>query len=178
MFSIGWVKHRLVLEAWVQVIKGRSGFIRSSKFKFQGQKKTKEEAKEEAEEEAAYTPICYLLVRVDTKETHGNLVDSVKQKNDATVSNQYENGSHMFLLHWLLCKRNSMQEEKLNIPMKSKVMRTICIGFNELLMRFPPEFVARYAIMTETRNPFKQSEAYIELLCRAHTCSNKTNCHF
>lgn len=62
------------------------------------------------------------------------------------------------------------QKEELNIPIKSIATRNICNGFIELLI-FP--YVARYDSMKAIINPFKQSWAYIELLCRAHTYSNK-----
>lgn len=70
---------------------------------------------------------------------------------------------------------NMAREESKHIPMKFKVMRIISIAFIDLLICC---LEARYARMTEIKNPFRQSWTYIELLCRAHTWINKDNIEF
>lgn len=52
--------------------------------------------------------------------------------------------------------------------MKSRAMRNICIAFIELLIRFFPDFDMRYAVITVTKNPLKQSCTTREAL-RAQT---------
>lgn len=89
--------------------------------------------------------------------------------------NQYHKVSVRFRYYYASpCSIGKGKGGKLCIPMKSIMTRNICIVFIDFFMRFPPDFDARYTIMTEIRNPLKQSWAYIELLCRAQTYTIKT----
>lgn len=58
--------------------------------------------------------------------------------------------------------------------MKSRVMRSICIAFIELLIRFLPDFDTRNAVIIVIKNPLKQSWTNREAF-RAQTCSITPN---
>ena len=65
-------------------------------------------------------------------------------------------------------------ESNIDIPMKSRVMRNICIAFISLLILFLPDFVTRYAMITVIMNPLRQSWTYREAF-RAQTYISHKN---